>query len=215
VVSFTSRPLYSRGKSLRYPLHKRLDGRHSRSRRRGEKKILDPTGIGTPSQSLYGLRYPDARPLVIKNTKKASLCTDTNPRIRIQKWRSMVSFMVWPLQPLRKSSYLVLGGTHSRSESCGKEKNSCPSRELNLEREACTQSLNWLSYPAHGVLHYCWLCLLQHVLFIQACLNLDYSTCLKTPLSHFFSAHGTLNPHVYCILFVTSHTLMRLWSTRD
>jgi hypothetical protein len=39
VVSFTPRPLY-----LRYPLARRLGGPLSRSGRRGEEKILDPTG---------------------------------------------------------------------------------------------------------------------------------------------------------------------------
>jgi hypothetical protein len=42
VVSFTSRPLYPRGKSPRYPLLRRLGGPQSRSGRRGEEKILDP-----------------------------------------------------------------------------------------------------------------------------------------------------------------------------
>jgi hypothetical protein len=44
VVSFTLRPLYSPGKSPRYPLYRRLGGPQSRSGRRGEEKILDPTG---------------------------------------------------------------------------------------------------------------------------------------------------------------------------
>jgi hypothetical protein len=44
VVSFTHRPLSLRGKSPRYPLHRRLGGPQSRSGRRGEEKIL-----GTPN----------------------------------------------------------------------------------------------------------------------------------------------------------------------
>jgi hypothetical protein len=65
VVSFTPRPLYPRGKSPQYPLDVRLCGPQSQSGRRGEEKILDPTGtktrpLGRParSQSLYRLRYP-------------------------------------------------------------------------------------------------------------------------------------------------------------
>jgi hypothetical protein len=44
VISFTPRPLYSWGKSLRYPLDIWLGGPQSRSGRRGEDEILDPTG---------------------------------------------------------------------------------------------------------------------------------------------------------------------------
>jgi hypothetical protein len=43
VVSFMPRPLYPRGKSPRYPLDRRLAEPQSRSGRRGEEKILDPT----------------------------------------------------------------------------------------------------------------------------------------------------------------------------
>jgi hypothetical protein len=49
VVGFTPRPLYSRGKNTRYPLDRRLCGPQSRSGRRGEEKILDPTGTRTPT----------------------------------------------------------------------------------------------------------------------------------------------------------------------
>jgi hypothetical protein len=47
VVSFMTRPLYPRGKSPRYPLDRRLGGPRSRSGRRGEEEILDPTGTLT------------------------------------------------------------------------------------------------------------------------------------------------------------------------
>jgi hypothetical protein len=47
VISFTLRPLYPREKSPPYPLDRRLGGPHSRSGRRGEEKILDPTGTRT------------------------------------------------------------------------------------------------------------------------------------------------------------------------
>jgi hypothetical protein len=45
VVSFTLLPLYSRGKSSRYPLDRRLVGRSGRYEEVG---ILDPTGTPTP-----------------------------------------------------------------------------------------------------------------------------------------------------------------------
>jgi hypothetical protein len=49
VVSFKPRPLYPRGKSPGYPLDRRLGGPHNRSERRGEEKILAPTGTRTPT----------------------------------------------------------------------------------------------------------------------------------------------------------------------
>jgi hypothetical protein len=67
VVSFTPRPLYLRREGPRYPLDRRLGGPQRWSGRRREEKILDPTGIPTPtpppgrparSQSLYRLSYP-------------------------------------------------------------------------------------------------------------------------------------------------------------
>jgi hypothetical protein len=64
VVSFTSLPLYPRGKSPRYPLDRRLEGLQNRSGRRAEEKILNPIGTRIPpicrpaqSQSLYWVRY--------------------------------------------------------------------------------------------------------------------------------------------------------------
>jgi hypothetical protein len=47
MVSSTPLPLYPRGKSPHYPLDRRLGGAQSRSGRRGEVNILDPTGIRT------------------------------------------------------------------------------------------------------------------------------------------------------------------------
>jgi hypothetical protein len=49
VVSFTPWPLYSRGKSSRYPLDKRLRGPYNLSGRHGGVKILVPIGAGTPA----------------------------------------------------------------------------------------------------------------------------------------------------------------------
>jgi hypothetical protein len=51
VVSFTPLPLYSRGKSPRYPLDRRLGAPQSRSEERGEEKILDPTGTENSNPS--------------------------------------------------------------------------------------------------------------------------------------------------------------------
>jgi hypothetical protein len=42
VVSFTPRPLYLQGKSLCYPLDRRLGGSQSRSGRGGEEKNSQP-----------------------------------------------------------------------------------------------------------------------------------------------------------------------------
>jgi hypothetical protein len=47
MVSFTLRPLYPWEENPRYLLDRRLGGPQSRSRRCGEEKILDPTGILT------------------------------------------------------------------------------------------------------------------------------------------------------------------------
>jgi hypothetical protein len=61
VASFTPQPLYSRGKSPRYPLDRRLGGPQSRSGRLGEEKFLDPTGTRTPipqSSSQYPVHIP-------------------------------------------------------------------------------------------------------------------------------------------------------------
>jgi hypothetical protein len=46
-------PLYSRGKCLTYTLDRRLGGPQSWSGRRGEEKILDPTGTKYDIYKLY------------------------------------------------------------------------------------------------------------------------------------------------------------------
>jgi hypothetical protein len=43
VVSFTPRPLYLQGKSLQYPLDRRLNGPQSRSGHGSEEKYSKPT----------------------------------------------------------------------------------------------------------------------------------------------------------------------------
>jgi hypothetical protein len=56
VVNFTPQPLCSRGK-----MDRSLGGPQRRSGRRGEEKILDPTGNRTPtprSSSLYPVAIP-------------------------------------------------------------------------------------------------------------------------------------------------------------
>jgi hypothetical protein len=69
VVSFTARPIYPRAKSPRYPLERRLGGPKKLSGRRGEEKVLDPTGtrIPTPRSSTPLSRLP------LGKVKKAKL----------------------------------------------------------------------------------------------------------------------------------------------
>jgi hypothetical protein len=55
VVSFTTQPLYPRGKSARYPLGRSVGGPQNRSRRCGKEKILPLSGLelrplGHPAQ---------------------------------------------------------------------------------------------------------------------------------------------------------------------
>jgi hypothetical protein len=62
VVSFTSLPLYPRGKKPRYPLDGRQGGPQSQSGRYGEVKILGPTGTRTWTPSVVqpvASRYAD------------------------------------------------------------------------------------------------------------------------------------------------------------
>jgi hypothetical protein len=78
VVSFTPRPLYSRRKSPRYPLDRRLGGPQSRSGRSRKEKNSQPpppAGVQPPnpdrlvrSQSLHQLSYPGSpNPVTIHN----------------------------------------------------------------------------------------------------------------------------------------------------
>jgi hypothetical protein len=60
VVSFRSRPLYSRGKNSRYPLDRRLGGSQSRSKWCGEENILHPTRTRTSTP-----RSPSPEPVAI------------------------------------------------------------------------------------------------------------------------------------------------------
>jgi hypothetical protein len=63
VVSFTPRPFYPQGKSLWYPMHRRLGGTQSRSGRGGEEKN---------SQLLPGLEPPIIQPLAQRYTSELS-----------------------------------------------------------------------------------------------------------------------------------------------
>jgi hypothetical protein len=79
VVNFTPRPLYSRGRSSRYTLGRRLCGPQSRSRRRGEEKILDPTGIRT-------LNTWSSGPVANRYTDYAT------PAPELQKYTSIITY---------------------------------------------------------------------------------------------------------------------------
>jgi len=63
VVSYTTLPLYPKGKSPWYPLDRRLDESQSRSRRGGEKKN---------SQPLQGLEAPIIQPVALRYTADLS-----------------------------------------------------------------------------------------------------------------------------------------------
>jgi hypothetical protein len=64
VGSFTSRPVYLRGSSPRYPLDRRLEGPQSLCGRRGDEKSVDPTGTQTPIL-LWSVPYPIAIPTTL------------------------------------------------------------------------------------------------------------------------------------------------------
>jgi len=58
VVSFTPRPLYPQGKSLRYPLDRKLGGPQSLSGRGGEENNFKPTpGIESAIAQPVASRY--------------------------------------------------------------------------------------------------------------------------------------------------------------
>jgi hypothetical protein len=78
VVSFTPLPLYSQGKSPRYPLDRRLSEPQSRSGRFGEEKILDPTGTRTPnpqSSSPQPVAIPTTLPRRPRTYILVEICT--------------------------------------------------------------------------------------------------------------------------------------------
>jgi hypothetical protein len=79
VVSFTSRPLYPRGKRSRYPLDRRLSGQKTGLDNVERRKIVSLLGfevrpLGSParSQSLYRLRYFGFQPTCEGRQKQKS-----------------------------------------------------------------------------------------------------------------------------------------------
>jgi hypothetical protein len=67
VVSFTPRPLYTQGKSPRYPQDRRLGGPQSRSGHGGEENN---------SQLLPGLEHPIIQPIAQRYTAELSRLLD-------------------------------------------------------------------------------------------------------------------------------------------
>jgi hypothetical protein len=82
MVSFTPLPLYPRGKSPRYPLDRRLGWPQSQSGRRGEEKILGPSGTRTPTprSSSRSLRNDIQDMLLATGLNKILYCTTVNVR---------------------------------------------------------------------------------------------------------------------------------------
>jgi hypothetical protein len=72
VVSFTPQPFYTRGKSPRYPLDRRLGGPQRRSARCAEEKILDPTRTRTLTPWLSS-PYPVAIPTMLYTVSRYSI----------------------------------------------------------------------------------------------------------------------------------------------
>jgi hypothetical protein len=85
MVSFTTRPLYPWGKSLRYPLDRRLGGPQSRSGRHGEVKILVYPGTLNSDPSLI---QPEASRYTDWATAKLSLCLINYVSGREDVWRN-------------------------------------------------------------------------------------------------------------------------------
>jgi len=76
VVSFTPRPLYSRGKNTRYALDRTLGGPHSRSGRDGEEKNSQPLpGLEPHTNKIFTVleKYFQCGPIERKNVK-LTLC---------------------------------------------------------------------------------------------------------------------------------------------
>jgi hypothetical protein len=86
VVSFTLLLLYSQGKNNRYPLYGGLVRPQSRSGRRGEEKILDPTGNRTPTPG-FSSSLPIATPTELS---LLSVC-----------YLSYESFVLWFIKALK------------------------------------------------------------------------------------------------------------------
>jgi hypothetical protein len=88
VVSFTSRQLYPRGKSRRYPLDWRLGEPQNRSGRRGEEKNPAPTG--TPNSDPSAVR-PVASRCTAMFQRDESLCSMRREYLRVYVFRFLES----------------------------------------------------------------------------------------------------------------------------
>jgi hypothetical protein len=84
VISFTLRPLYTRGKSPCYPLDKRLGGPQSRAGRGGEEKN---------SQPLPGLEPAIIQPVAQRYTT-ASLFIFRLLKLNLRQWSLCINFFV-------------------------------------------------------------------------------------------------------------------------
>jgi hypothetical protein len=104
VVSFTPRPLHSRGKSPRYLLDRRLGGPQSRSGLRGEEKILDPDETRTPDTSVI-------QPVTSRYTDYAVIC-GTITKIQARLLHQQISWL-YLHQFILRNSKLVIKPFHS------------------------------------------------------------------------------------------------------
>jgi hypothetical protein len=108
VLSFTPRPRFTPGKEPPVPIGEEVRWPQSPSGRRGEEKILDPSGTRTPtprssihSQLIYRLRYPwSSSHLIYGSLSFSSLLTPG-------MIRETVSFAL-DIQPIALCSYLLM-----------------------------------------------------------------------------------------------------------
>jgi hypothetical protein len=107
VVSFTPRPLYLLGKSPLYPLDRILNGPQCRSGRRGQEKIIDPTGTRNSipwTSSPYPLDIPTTLcKLLVANSNLLGLALHTVLTERLPKmFRIQNIVRVRPIGRFRK-----------------------------------------------------------------------------------------------------------------
>jgi hypothetical protein len=113
VVSFPPLSLYTKGKSPRYPLDKRLHGPQNRSGRNEEMTILDSTGTRTPDPSIVQLV-----------ASSYTYCTNVNKWIHQLKLEERRKKKQENCAGLHLKWYLKIMGTSSRCltgvVSCGR-----------------------------------------------------------------------------------------------